>query len=86
MDVPGAVGITGTHGAAASPASARHNGVRAGVKRRRSGAGFESSPGSVDVPEGEGEDEEAERRRQPGVKRACNECRQQKVSWIAGLE
>lgn len=45
-------------------------------KRKRSGLDFESSPGSG----GEVEEEEADRRRQPGVKRACNECRQQKVS------
>ncbi|RDW76055.1 hypothetical protein BP5796_06876 [Coleophoma crateriformis] len=44
-------------------------------KRKRSGVDFESSPGSG----GEAEEEEAERRRQPGVKRACNECRQQKL-------
>lgn len=46
-------------------------------KRKRSGPEFESSPGSG----GEGEEDEGDKRsRQPGVKRACNECRQQKVS------
>lgn len=46
-------------------------------KRKRSGGGFDSSPGSGgDEVDAEG----AEGRRQPGVKRACNECRQQKVS------
>lgn len=49
-----------------------------GYKRKRSGAGFESSPGTG--PEGVDEDEDAEKRRQPVPKRACNECRQQKVS------
>jgi hypothetical protein len=70
----GTVGV-GAHGSASSPVSARSVGGGGG-KRKRSGAGFDSSPGSG----GEVEDEEAERRRQPGVKRACNECRQQKVS------
>lgn len=50
--------------------------LKAGRKRTQEAAGFESSPGSGD---GEAEGTE-ERRRQPGVKRACNECRQQKVS------
>jgi hypothetical protein len=52
-------------------------------KRKRSGVEFESSPGSG----GEGDDDDQAGRRQPGVKRACNECRQQKVShspWRAG--
>lgn len=46
------------------------------VKRKRSTV--ESSPGSI------GDEDnsliEPEKKRQPGVKRACNECRQQKVS------
>lgn len=50
--------------------------TRSTYKRKRSGAEFESSPGS----QGECDDDDGERRRQPGVKRACNECRQQKVS------
>jgi hypothetical protein len=74
MDAQGTAAIGAGHGGASSPTSAR-NGV-SGAKRKRSGAGFESSPGSVV----ENDEEEAERRRQPGVKRACNECRQQKVS------
>jgi len=77
MDLQGAVGVIGGHGGVSSPTSAR-NGLGGGPKRKRSGAGFDSSPGSVDVIENE--EDEAERRRQPGVKRACNECRQQKVS------
>lgn len=65
-------------------------------KRKADTAGFESSPGSMDDNEGSVMDQTdavgagalanaaaaaaaAERRRQP-VKRACNECRQQKVS------
>lgn len=47
-----------------------------GRKRTHDIAGLDSSPGSGDG-DGEGIDE---RKRQPGVKRACNECRQQKVS------
>ena len=47
-----------------------------GRKRTQDTAGFESSPGSVE----DGFDDNGERRRQPGVKRACNDCRQQKVS------
>ena len=46
-----------------------------GRKRRQDAAGLESSPGSGDG----GIEGNEERRRQPGVKRACNECRQQKV-------
>lgn len=44
-------------------------------------AGLESSPGSVI------DDDHAdhEKKRQPGVKRACNECRQQKVSLTLTL-
>ena len=81
MEVQTAVGLIGGQpGAASSPAA--RNGLGA-VKRKRSAAGFESSPGdSLEVQENE--DEEAERRRQPGVKRACNECRQQKVSLVEG--
>jgi hypothetical protein len=71
--------MEGGHGAvsggASSPTSARP-GTGGSYKRKRSGLEFESSPGSG----GDGDDDEGERRRQPGVKRACNECRQQKVS------
>lgn len=38
--------------------------------------GLESSPGSNN----EDHDADNEKKRQPGVKRACNECRQQKAS------
>lgn len=57
-----------------SPVSSRHSGA---VKRKRSSglAGVESSPGSF----AEDDNGDADKKRQPGVKRACNECRQQKV-------
>lgn len=73
----GGGGVGGhNHGAATSPLSMRSGGVGGVLKRKRSGVELESSPGSG----GDHDDDEAERRRQPGVKRACNECRQQKVS------
>jgi len=62
-------------GGAVSPTGGRP-GTGGSFKRKRSGVEFESSPGSG----GEAEEDEHDRRRQPGVKRACNECRQQKVS------
>jgi hypothetical protein len=63
-------------GGASSPTASARPGTGGSYKRKRSGAEFESSPGSG----GDDNDDEGERRRQPGVKRACNECRQQKVS------
>lgn len=51
-----------------------------GRKRNGAGAGLDSSPGSID--EIDGGDDHEERKRQP-VKRACNECRQQKVCTSA---
>ena len=69
-------GIHGLSGGATSPTTGGRPGTGGGYKRKRSGAEFESSPGTG----GEDNEEEGERRRQPGVKRACNECRQQKVS------
>lgn len=71
--------MEGVHAVSGGPSASSPTGPGIGGsynKRKRSGIEFESSPGSG----GDGEDEEAERRRQPGVKRACNECRQQKVS------
>ena len=59
-----------------SPISSRHG---AAPKRKRSAglAGLESSPGSfVD----DDHHADGDKKRLPGVKRACNECRQQKVS------
>lgn len=63
-----------------SPVSSRHghgngNGHGAIKRKRSSMAGIESSPGSIIDDE-----HDHEKKRQPGVKRACNECRQQKVS------
>lgn len=79
MEAQTAVGVIGAQGSpTTSPNSMRNGNGSISVKRKRSIAGFESSPGSLDVVENE--EDEAERRRQPGVKRACNECRQQKVS------
>ena len=63
-------------GGASSPTTSGRPGTGGSYKRKRSGVEFESSPGTG----GEGDEDEGERRRQPGVKRACNECRQQKVS------
>ncbi|KAJ0122725.1 c6 zinc finger domain-containing protein [Diaporthe amygdali] len=70
-----------------SPVSARSHGLshasgigaNGAAKRKRSSVGMiGSSPGSAD-----GDDDLAgdhhEKKRQPGVKRACNECRQQKL-------
>ena len=77
---PGLVGrgrgtsSVGAGSAISSPTSARPG----GTKRNRSVAGLDSSPGSVE--DCEGDDGIEDRRRAPGVKRACNECRQQKVS------
>lgn len=70
------VGAGAASGGATSPTTSIRPGTAGSYKRKRSGIEFESSPGSG----GEDNEEEAERRRQPGVKRACNECRQQKVS------
>lgn len=55
-----------------------HSGASGLVSRKRNGAGagLDSSPGSIDEIDGD-----EERKRQP-VKRACNECRQQKVAIV----
>lgn len=51
------------------------------MKRNVAMAGLDSSPGSIDdIDEN---DAREEKKRQP-VKRACNECRQQKVSEPSG--
>ncbi len=71
-------GLVGTNGGSLGGGSAVSSPTSARRKRNRSIAGLDSSPGSGDGDDGdEGQDD---RRRQPGVKRACNECRQQKVS------
>ena len=49
-------------------------------KRSQYAAGIDSSPGSIEEGEdGDGDGDEG-RKRLPGVKRACNQCRQQKVT------
>jgi hypothetical protein len=48
-------------------------------KRNASVAGFDSSPASLESPDVNGDENTRDGRRRP-VKRACNECRQQKVS------
>ena len=70
-------------GGLGSPASIERPGSH-GRKRKASIAGFDSSPGTIESP-GNYESDDGhpndERRKQP-VKRACNECRQQKVSQL----
>ncbi|KAI1205380.1 uncharacterized protein F4807DRAFT_453988 [Annulohypoxylon truncatum] len=60
-----------------SPVSVHRHGS---MKRKRSegGLGVDSSPGSV-IGDEDHSLAEPEKKRQPGVKRACNECRQQKL-------
>jgi hypothetical protein len=74
-------GVGGSSGLG-SPVSERH--AASGIsnrKRNASLAGFDSSPGTVESPEAEGsEDGNHDEKRKHPVKRACNECRQQKVS------
>ncbi|KAK8103941.1 uncharacterized protein PG998_010974 [Apiospora kogelbergensis] len=61
-----------------SPVSARH-GLGSSIKRKRSVGGPDSSPGSGNGMDDDQSLLEREKKRQPGVKRACNECRQQKL-------
>jgi hypothetical protein len=69
----------GSTGHSSAPAAATPGGPASGKKRNVAVAGLDSSPGSTeDVEDGE---PHGEKRRQP-VKRACNECRQQKVSSV----
>ncbi|KAI1800470.1 hypothetical protein F4811DRAFT_564715 [Daldinia bambusicola] len=73
--VAGAVSAPST--SPTSPVSVHRHGS---MKRKRSegGLGVESSPGSV-IGDEDQSLAEPEKKRQPGVKRACNECRQQKL-------
>lgn len=68
-----------------SPVSSRYghgNGNMSNKRKRTSMTGIESSPGSVlDDDHADGD-----KKRQPGVKRACNECRQQKVSRLSPVK
>lgn len=66
-----------------SPVSVRsqvfaHGSSNGASKRKRSSVAMADSPESADDDDGTGEHGN-EKKRQPGVKRACNECRQQKV-------
>ncbi|KAI9781289.1 MAG: hypothetical protein M1839_006082 [Geoglossum umbratile] len=76
---------TSVNGGVTRTTSAQHSPTTGRRKRNRSIAGLDSSPGSIDDGTGtvgSHDDEEGghdERRRLPGVKRACNECRQQKL-------
>lgn len=84
MDSPALVGPGGAASLSpTSPVSIRSIGGLNGVlKRKRSVGGvigaMDSSPGSIGDENDIGDHND--RKRQPGVKRACNECRQQKVS------
>ncbi|KAI5864753.1 hypothetical protein GGS23DRAFT_561647 [Durotheca rogersii] len=73
--VTGAVSAPST--SPTSPVSLHRHGS---MKRKRStgGGGGDSSPGSV-IGDEDQSLAEPEKKRQPGVKRACNECRQQKL-------
>ncbi len=68
-----------------SPVSVRsHAGANGGSKRKRNSVTVASAIASS--PDSDHDDDVAdhpEKKRQPGVKRACNECRQQKVSHRA---
>lgn len=81
-------GSVGGGGSGGSGDSSRHNfnsRPASGDSRKRNSfvAGLDNSPGSVDSAELDGtengQQQHDEERRHP-VKRACNECRQQKVS------
>jgi len=50
-----------------------------GRKRNASLAGFDSSPASIESPDQNGDESHARDFKRRPVKRACNECRQQKV-------
>ncbi|KAK1148951.1 hypothetical protein N8T08_007626 [Aspergillus melleus] len=67
-------------GGAGHPSVSATGGPDVGPARKRNVtvAGLDSSPGSVDVDDIEDIDNREEKKRQP-VKRACNECRQQKL-------
>lgn len=75
MEARAMVGVGGPS-ASQSPISPIHR--HGSVKRKRSMTGLDSSPGSGD--EDNSMLDPNDKKRQPGVKRACNECRQQKVS------
>lgn len=86
MDGHSIVGAGSASLSPTSPVSARHAPGSA-IKRKRStggldgglDGGMDSSPGSGIGGEEDQSLVEPEKKRQPGVKRACNECRQQKL-------
>lgn len=76
--VMGSVGYQSVSGTVGS------DGLGQPMKRNVAMAGLDSSPGSID--DIDDNDAREEKKRQP-VKRACNECRQQKVRprpWVMG--
>jgi len=73
-----AAGSVHSTSSASSPTNVKSGSSRT-RKRTLDGAGVVASPES----ENDGAEGFDEKRRQPGVKRACNECRQQKVSGRA---
>jgi hypothetical protein len=77
MDAHSLIGAASASLSPTSPVSARHGPA---MKRKRSIGGLDSSPGSENPDNEDQSMLEREKKRQPGVKRACNECRQQKVS------
>lgn len=70
-----AAGSVHSTSSASSPTNVKPGSSRT-RKRTLDGAGVVASPDSED----DGAEGSDEKKRQPGVKRACNECRQQKVS------
>lgn len=88
---PGSAGLAQAHNGGpasslspTSPVSVRsqvfaHNGSNGGGKRKRSSVVMMGESPESEDDDGTGEHSH-EKKRQPGVKRACNECRQQKVS------
>lgn len=81
MDGPAIISAGGaTPVSPTSPVSARYapNGP---PKRKHSSMALDSSPGSNAGHDDENGEPDS-KKRQPGVKRACNECRQQKVSHL----
>lgn len=86
MDSPALMGGGGAGSLSpTSPVSARSLGGLNGAQKRKRSAGapinaIDSSPGSIGDDHDMGD--HSEKKRQPGVKRACNECRQQKVSHV----
>ncbi|KAF3003395.1 hypothetical protein E8E14_008458 [Neopestalotiopsis sp. 37M] len=76
MDAHSLIGAASASLSPTSPVSARHGPA---MKRKRSIGGLDSSPGSENPDNEDQSMLEREKKRQPGVKRACNECRQQKL-------